>query len=228
MEWYRRYRIMSSIRVLIVDDHLLFRAGLVSLFATCPDFSVVGEASGGEEALILLDRLNPDLILLDVRMPVVGGLETLRRIRAIHPGVHVVMLTASEDENDLFEAIKAGAHGYILKSADPDDFFRQLHGVMQGEAALSGFLTAKILKEMSAASRTTPEVGDLTQREAEVLRLVAEGASNKEIATRLSITENTVKKHLRNILDKLHLQNRTQAATYALREGLLRDEPSKT
>jgi DNA-binding NarL/FixJ family response regulator len=210
---------MAPIRVLLADDHILFRSGLASLLAAQTDFTLVGEASNGEEAANLALALLPDITLLDVRMPVASGLDALRRIRTAMPDALIVMLTASEDDKDLFEAIRLGAQGYLLKNTAPAEFYSYLRGVMRGEAALSGLLAARILSEMSGAARPGAPVEALSQRESEVLGLVADGAANKEIANRLQITENTVKKHLQSILDKLHVQNRTQAAAYALRDG---------
>lgn len=214
---------MPPIRVLIADDHILFRAGVASLFSANNDFALVGAASNGEDAATLALALRPDIILLDVRMPVASGLDALRRIRASWPEARLVMLTASEDDQDLFESVRLGAQGYLLKNTSPADLYSYLKGVMRGEAALSGMLAARLLSEMSGGGRAANE--PLSQRERDVLRLVADGASNKEIAERLQIAENTVKKHLQSILDKLHLQNRTQAAAYALREGVVQRSP---
>jgi DNA-binding NarL/FixJ family response regulator len=211
---------MKPIRLLIADDHLLFRAGLVSLFSAHQDFEVVAEANDGAQAAAQTAQTTPDIVLMDVRMPGMSGIEALQRIKAAAPEQRVIMLTASEDDRDLFEAIKAGANGYLLKNTDPDELFAYVRGSMLGEAAISGRLAARILGEMSRSSaRATAD--DLSEREIEVLRMVADGASNKAIASRLNITENTVKKHLQSILDKLHLQNRTQAAAYALRTGIV-------
>jgi two-component system NarL family response regulator len=214
---------VPPIRVLIADDHILFRAGVASLFSANNDFALVGAASNGEDAATLALALRPDIILLDVRMPVASGLDALRRIRASWPEARLVMLTASEDDQDLFESVRLGAQGYLLKNTSPADLYSYLKGVMRGEAALSGMLAARLLSEMSGGGRAANE--PLSQRERDVLRLVADGASNKEIAERLQIAENTVKKHLQSILDKLHLQNRTQAAAYALREGVVQRSP---
>jgi two-component system NarL family response regulator len=216
---------VSPIRILIADDHILFRSGVASLFAAHSDFVLVGEASDGEEAATLALSLLPDITLLDVRMPVASGLDALRRIRAARPDARIVMLTASEDDNDLFDAVRLGAQGYLLKKTSPAELFAYLRGVMRGEAALSGMLAARILSEMSVPARSGPSAESLSARERDVLRLVADGASNKEIANQLHIAENTVKKHLQSILDKLHVQNRTQAAAYALREGQARRSP---
>jgi DNA-binding NarL/FixJ family response regulator len=211
---------MKKIRVLLADDHLLFRAGLVSLFTEQPDFAVVGQAGSGLQAVAMARALSPDLTLLDVRMPGLSGLDALKQIRAEDQAALVVMLTASEDDDDLFDAVRSGAQGYLLKNTPPNELFSQLHAVMRGEAAISGRLAARLLGELAGRHSADRGLAVLTQRESDVLRLVAVGASNRDIAGQLTITENTVKKHLQSILEKLHVQNRTQAAAYAVREGM--------
>ncbi len=210
---------MDKVRVLLADDHALFRRGLASLLADRDDIEVVGEAGSGQEAIDRAHELMPDVILMDVRMPGLGGLEATRRIKEEMPYVRIVILTVSEDDEDLFAALKNGAQGYLLKNIDPEDLIACIHQVQRGEAPLAPPMASKILKEFSApATRPGPA---LTQRERQVLELVARGDANKEIARHLQISENTVKNHLRNILEKLHLQNRVQAVMYALREGLI-------
>jgi two-component system nitrate/nitrite response regulator NarL len=210
---------MDAIRVLLADDHALFRRGLASLLANREDIEVVGEAASGDEAVERARELMPDVILMDVRMPGGGGLEATRRLKEEMPYVKIVILTVSEDEEDLFAALKGGAQGYLLKNIDPEDLIACIHQVQRGEAPLAPSMATKILREFgSAAPRPGPV---LTQRERQVLELVARGDANKEIARALQISENTVKNHLRNILEKLHLQNRVQAVMYALREGLI-------
>lgn len=211
---------MAPTRVLVADDHLLFRAGLVSLFAGQPDFVIAGEAGNGAEAVELASRLHPDLILLDIRMPGVGGLGALRQIRDGEPDACVVMLTASEDDGDLLEAMKSGARGYLLKNTPPTELFARLQAAMHGELAISGAMAARVLQQLLREPKPPRGAMALSDRELDVLRLVAAGASNRVIANQLTITENTVKKHLQSILEKLHLENRTQAAAYALREGI--------
>lgn len=210
--------------ILLVDDHVLFREGLFSLMQRWEDFEVVGEASTGEEAVQMCRELLPDLVLMDVTMPVMNGLEATRLIMRELPTTRVVMLTMAEDEECLFEAIKSGAAGYILKDAPSRRLHDQLRGVMRGESPLSGAVATKMLAEFNRQSdrQDLPIVDEpLTDREQEVLQLVSEGMSNQEIADALCLSENTVKKHLRNILQKLHLNNRVQAAVYAAREGLI-------
>ncbi|HIC90264.1 MAG TPA: response regulator transcription factor [Anaerolineae bacterium] len=215
---------MEPISVLLVDDHTLFRDGLASLLRTRPTVEVVGGAADGEEALRLARELLPDLVLMDVRMSGMGGLEATRRLKAELPEVKVVMLTMSEDDQDLFESIKAGAQGYILKNTPAEELFGFIERVFAGQAPISGLMAAKMLGEFARPSALSGRgefpCEKLSDREREVLQRVAEGASNREIAMALSISENTVKKHLRNILAKLHLRNRVEAAVYAVQRGL--------
>ncbi|MEJ2013775.1 MAG: response regulator transcription factor [Anaerolineales bacterium] len=213
--------------VLVVDDHVLFRSGLRYIVEKWDDFSIIGEASDGMEALDLARQLCPDLVLMDVAMPGMDGIEAVRRIKTDLPGAHVIMLTVSESEDDLFRALKNGASGYLLKNVKPKTLRSMLNGVLDGEAPLSSRMAAKIVKEFSQGKDDVksriPELGSLTPRETEVLELVAAGLSNSEVANRLVISENTVKKYLHNILEKLQLNNRVEAAVYAVRKGLVRD-----
>jgi len=213
-------------RVLIADDHPLFRDGLRSLLEA-RGIDVVAEARNGREAVEQAKRLKPDVALMDLNMPELGGLDATRLISAEQPEVKVVVLTASEDDADLFEAIKSGAQGYLFKNLDSAEFFRLLDGVAQGEPALTPGLARKLLGEFArppapAATTTPPEAQSLTEREREVLHLLVQGVtSNRDLAQRLVVTENTVKYHLRNILDKLHVQNRAQVVAYAVRHGMI-------
>ena len=222
----------SPIRVLLVDDHALFRKGIASLLAAEPGFEVVGEAGDGLQAVALAKELMPDVIVMDVNMPRASGLDATRKITEALPYVKIVMLTVSEDDQDLFDAVRCGAHGYLLKKIEPKALFDTLRGVMRGEASISRMMAAKLMGEIrrDAANRTGSGANPnpaLSPREIGVLELVTEGKSNKEIAATLGIAENTVKNHLKNILEKLHLENRVQAATFALREGLLNKPPKK-
>lgn len=216
---------MNPVNVLIVDDQVLFREGLVSLLETQPDFTVVGEAGDGEEAVAKARELQPDLILMDINMPRMGGLEATRLIRRETPTARIVMLTVSDADDDLFEAIKAGAIGYLLKNLRARNLFDRLRGVFQGEVALSPVIAARVLDEFARNRQreVEPSAGstELTDRERTVLQMVISGASNKEIAAALEIAESTVKRHMHNILEKLHLENRVQAAAYAVRRGLI-------
>ncbi len=215
------------LRILLVDDHVLFRKGLAALLAARPDMQVVGEAGDGLEAIDMARDTLPDVILMDINMPKCDGLEATRQIKREIPLVTIVMLTVSEDDKHLFEAIKSGAQGYLLKNLEPYQLYDLLESLSRGEAPLSGVIAAKILKEFtrsSPASSKEPQVLDeLTSRESTILQLIAEGLTNAEIATHLVVSENTVKIHVRNILEKLHLQNRIQAAVYAVRQGLVDD-----
>jgi DNA-binding NarL/FixJ family response regulator len=218
---------MNELRVLLADDHSLFRKGVAALLKSRRDFEVVGEASDGLEAIERARELVPDVILMDIGMPKCNGLEAVRVIKHELPHVHIIMLTISDDDRSLFTAIKNGADGYLLKTLEPKELYEMLARVRSGEAPISGVLAGKILQEfrqMKQGGAAPPEQSEeLTTREIEILELVVQGATNSEIATSLCITENTVKIHLRNILEKLHLQNRIQAAVYAVRQGLVRD-----
>ena len=212
------------VKVLVVDDHALFRSGITHLLNEQEDFEVVGEARHGAEAVEKVEDLMPDLILMDIYMPEMGGLEATRRIKGLLPYVKVVILTASEKDENIFEAVKAGAQGYLEKKIEPEPFLRLLREVMRGEALISSLTATKILYEYTniagrEAERVIPEE-QLSPREEEVLALLAGGTTNREIASSLGISDNTVKNHLRNIMDKLHLKNRVQAATFAIRKSL--------
>jgi len=214
-------------RILLVDDHVLFRKGVAALLAPRPDMQVVGEAGDGLEAIEAARRLMPDVILMDIGMPNCDGLAATRCIKREMPHVKIIMLTVSDDDQHLFEAIKCGAQGYLLKNLEPDQLHNMLESISRGEAPLYGVIAARILKEFTKPALGTPRdaeiVDQLTPREIEILELVVDGKTNREIASALVISENTVKIHLRNILEKLHLQNRIQAAVYAVRQGLIED-----
>jgi DNA-binding NarL/FixJ family response regulator len=209
---------MDRIRVLLVDDHQLFRRGVASLLAGRDDIEVVGEANNGAEAVERARELMPDVILMDIKMPEMDGLSATKQLKAEMPYVRIIMLTVSETDEDLFEAIKAGASGYLLKNVDPDYLIACVQQVQRGEVPIAPTMAAKILRELTAPAESSSQA--LTGRERQVLELLAGGLANKEIAFTLKISENTVKNHLRNILEKLHLQNRVQAALYAVRMGL--------
>lgn len=212
---------MNPLRVLLVDDHPLFRDGIATLLAMKPEMEVVGEAGSGEEAIAKARELRPDLILMDIQMPGMNGLEATRRIKAEMPETRIVMLTVSDDDEDVIEAVRCGAQGYLLKSLDSETFFDLLAGLAHGEAAIPPGLAWRVLQQVGGEAPPAPEAEPLTEREVDVLRLVAEGYSNQQIARALNLSEHTVRFHLRNILGKLHAQSRTEAATRALREGLI-------
>jgi two-component system nitrate/nitrite response regulator NarL len=216
--------VMNSLRILLVDDHLLFRKGLARLLDAQPDFEVVGEARDGLEAVEQAQALHPDVVLMDIRMPGCDGLEATRRIKVQMPDVRVVMLTVSDDDQDLATAVRYGADGYLLKDLLPETLFQQLRGLKSGQAPISRAMTGKLFRQLAQRSRPTvrPAAIDvLSARESEVLALVVSGCSNREIAGELGITRNTVKNHLRNILVKLGVKNRAQAAAYAVSHGLV-------
>lgn len=221
----------SRLRVLLVDDQPLFRKALASLINSQLDMTVVGEGEDGQEALDRVRSVRPDIIVMDVNMPRASGPDGVRAIRQAGFDTKIVMLTISEDDDDLFESIKAGANGYLLKNVRPEVLFEDLRGVMRGEAPIAPGIASKLLDALRAggfplkgasgggAAGAGAEETLLTRREQEILQLVASGLSNKEIAARLTITEGTVKNHVHNALEKLHLSNRTQAAAYAVSHG---------
>lgn len=216
---------MKTIRVLLADDHRLFRRGVMAALAEHPEFQIVGEATDGLQAIAMARELTPDIILMDISMPGMNGLEATRQIKANLPEVKVVILTIGEEDDNLFEAIKSGAQGYLLKDVEPQYLVEKLRGVCRGEAPISKTAATKILSEFSRQAQEA-DAGDrsktaLTAREKEVLGLVAGGTTNKEIASALGISPSTAKNHLQNILAKLHLENRVQVAAYALRKGLV-------
>ena len=218
----------GAIRVLIVDDHAIVRDGICALLATKPDVEVVGEAGNGREAVSKAQCLQPDVILMDLMMPEMDGIEAIRRIVAHRPGARILVLTSFAADDKVFPAIKAGAMGYLLKDSESEDLVRAIHQVYRGESSLHPQIARKLLQELSSPPQPppTPEpvsgppVDPLTEREVQVLQLLARGLSNREIADQLVIVEGTVRAHVSNILSKLHLVSRTQATLYALREGL--------
>lgn len=223
---------VGAIRVFIVDDHAVVRDGIRSLLATEPDIKVVGEAENGRDAVSKAQRLQPDIILMDLVMPEMDGIEAIRRILARQPEARILVLTSFTAENKVFPAIKAGAMGYLLKDTGSEELVRAIHQVYRGESSLHPKIARMLLQEMSAERPTRdvghrprlpgrpPTVDPLTEREMEVLKLVARGRSNREIAHQLLVADGTVRTHVSNILGKLHLASRTQATLYALREGL--------
>ena len=220
---------METIRVLLADDHTLFRRALADLINRQPGFHVVAEAANGAEAVKQAVRLKPDLVLMDIHMPELDGIQATQQLASKLSDTRIVMLTVSEEDQDLFKAIQAGAHGYLLKKIEPESLFELLRGVFRGEAPLSRNTAMKILKRISergAETITATPAEALTERELEVLKLLATGKTNKEIGAQLNIAENTVKNHLKNILAKLHLENRVQAAAMAVRQGLVPKDPA--
>ncbi len=214
-------------RVLIADDHALIRRALQSLLHE-QGHDVVGQAHNGQEALELTLSSRPDVVLMDLAMPVMSGLTATRLISAQWPESKVVMLTASEDDDDLLEAVKAGASGYLNKNIESDQFFDLLERLIRGEPALPAALAPRVLDEFARADAAVPPHEQLTRRERDVLELMAEGVtSDRELAERLFVSENTVKYHLKNVFGKLHTRNRSQVVAYAYRYGLVGDELSR-
>jgi two-component system, NarL family, response regulator LiaR len=210
----------TSIRVLIADDHAVVREGIRAFLTTKPGMAVVGEASNGAEAVEAALRLQPDVILMDLLMPEVDGISAIRQIRAAQPDARVLVLTSFATDDQVFPAIKAGALGYLLKDSGPADLIQAIQQVHRGESSLHPAIARKVLQMLSQPTPQPPTTDPLTEREVDVLRLIAQGRSNGEIATTLKVSEGTVRTHVSSILAKLHLASRTQAALYALREGL--------
>jgi len=218
---------MEKIKVLVVDDHTLFRRGIAAVLASEESLEVVGEAADGLEAIEKAKEIVPGVILMDLNMPRCSGLEAIQALQAEMPQVNVLVLTVSEMETDLFASVKFGARGYLLKKAEPEELIHAIIHIAQGGVIVSPLMAAKLLaefKDLTAGVEKAPVEeanADLSPREGEVLHLVAQGATNKEIADSLFISENTVKTHLKSIMEKLHLANRSQAAAYAVKKGLV-------
>jgi DNA-binding NarL/FixJ family response regulator len=216
----------DAIRVLIVDDHALFRRGLEMVLEQEDDVEVVGEAGDGAEAIEKAQELMPDVVLMDVRMPRRSGIEATQTIKDLIPHAKILMLTISDEEADLYDAIKAGANGYLLKEISIEEVANAIRSVAQGQSLISPSMASKLLNEFATMVKRADEKQQvptprLTEREMEVLKLVAKGHNNRDIAKELYISENTVKNHIRNILEKLHLHSRMEAVVYAVREKLL-------
>lgn len=216
---------LDTIRVFLCDDHTLFRQGIKKLLTLEKDIKVVGEADNGQDMISMLKKKGPDVILLDIGMPQMNGVTATYKVKKIMPHVEIVILTVYEDEPHIFEAIKAGAKGYLLKDVSIDDLLRAIRKVYKGEALIQPVIAAKVLKEFAMLDKKKIKEGDrfyneLTEREKEILRLIALGGTNKEIAKKLGIAEKTVKNHISNIFQILHVNNRTKAALYAIDKKL--------
>jgi NarL family two-component system response regulator LiaR len=209
-----------TIRILVADDHAIVRKGIQAVLEIVPDIEVVGEAANGREAVAQAAALGPDVILMDLVMPVTDGIEAIGQIRDYQPEARILVLTTFAGEDKILPAIKAGALGYHLKDSRPEDLVRAIRQVYRGESSLHPLIARKVLEELSRPSDRPPTRDPLTPREVEVLRLLAQGLGNPEIAEKLVITEATVRTHVSNITSKLHVASRTQAALYALREGI--------
>jgi DNA-binding NarL/FixJ family response regulator len=213
----------NKVRLVVVDDHALFRAGLISLLSEMDGLQVVGEAGNGEEALDVIRQTQPELVLLDVNMPVMDGVGTVRALRKQGSSVRILMLTISKNEEDLLGAITAGADGYLLKNAEPDELRRAILLVHQGMSVLSPHVTRQVLNAVSVEPLRPPDMG-LSSREMDVLECLSSGMTTHQIGDRLFISENTVKTHVRHILEKLEASNRAEAVSKALQLGLLKQE----
>jgi NarL family two-component system response regulator LiaR len=213
------------INILIADDHAIVRKGLVALIESEPGMELVGEAADGVEVVQKAKTLRPDVVLLDLMMPRQDGLAAIAQIKQNDPNIRILVLTSFADDDKVFPAIKAGALGYLLKDSSPQQLLQAIYDVYQGQASLHPVIARKLIGELNRPPLELPPAGEpLTEREVDVLRLIAQGLSNMDIATELSISERTVRTHITHILDKLHLANRTQAALYAMREGLINSE----
>jgi len=217
--------VTENIRVLIADDHPLIREGLRGLLAAEPGLELVGEAADGSEAVEKTALLRPDVILLDLLMPVKSGIEAIIEIKENDPEARILVLTSFADDEQVFPALRSGALGYLLKDSSPQDLLRAIRSVYRGESSLHPTIARRLVQQFSQPAVDSSPENPLTQREVEVLKLVAQGLSNQNIADELVVSERTVGKHVGNILEKLHLANRTQAALYALREGLSTLDP---
>ena len=214
----------DAIRVLICDDHALFRRGLIMVLESEEGIDVVAQAEDGEEAIEKAEEAAPDVVLMDVRMPRMSGIEATRAIADAVPTAKILMLTVSDEEEDLYEAVKAGATGYLLKEISIEEVANAIRAVVTGQSLISPSMASKLLSEFNNLAKQAQQkvlVPKLTDRELQVLKLVAQGMSNREVAEELFISENTVKNHVRNILEKLHLHSRMEAVVYAVREKLL-------
>jgi NarL family two-component system response regulator LiaR len=211
---------MKKIRLLVADDHPLIREGLRTLLSTEPDLELIGEASDGIEVVEKATKLNPDIILMDLVMPKKDGLQAIIEIKQINPNISILVLTSFSEEDKVFPAIRAGALGYLLKDALPEELLKAIHEVYRGMPSLHPSIALQLLREINRPSELSKTDNPLSERELEVLRFIAQGLTNQEIAARLVLSEWTVRTHVRNILTKLHLANRTQAALFAMREGI--------
>lgn len=213
---------MEQIKVLIADDHPVVREGLFAMLNRQPDFKVIGEAKDGVEAVEMARRLEPDVVLMDLRMPGVDGVEAMRQIRSTNPDIKFIILTTYSDDEYIFSGIEAGARAYLLKDAPREELFKAIRAVYKGESLIQPVVASRLIDRFAELSRKAPSGEQLTERELEILQLMAKGAANKEISAQLSIAESTVKTHISNIFQKLGVNDRTEAVTEALRRGIIR------
>jgi DNA-binding NarL/FixJ family response regulator len=213
---------VGAIKILIADDHPVVREGLCAMLSREVDFDVVGEARDGVEAVNKTKELNPDVVLMDLRMPEMDGVEAMRQIRSAMPNVKFIILTTYSDDEYIFSGIEAGARAYLLKDAPREDLFKAIRAVHRGESLIQPVVASKLLDRFSELSRRTPSGEGLSERELEILQLMAKGAANKEISAQLNIAQSTVKTHIANIFQKLGVNDRTEAVTQALKKGIIR------
>jgi DNA-binding NarL/FixJ family response regulator len=212
---------VETIKILIADDHPVVREGLIAMLSREGDFKVVGEAKDGVEAMNKAKELSPDVVLMDLRMPEMDGVEAMRQIRPTMPDVKFIILTTYSDDDYIFSGIEAGARAYLLKDAPREDLFKAIRSVYRGESLIQPVVASKLLDRFSQLSRRTPAGDELSERELEVLCLMAKGAANKEISSELNIAQSTVKTHITNIFQKLGVNDRTEAVTKALKKGII-------
>jgi DNA-binding NarL/FixJ family response regulator len=213
---------VGAIKILIADDHPVVREGLFAMLSREVDFEVVGEAKDGVEAVNKTKELSPDVVLMDLRMPDMDGVEAMRQIKSAMPDVKFIILTTYSDDEYIFSGIEAGARAYLLKDAPREDLFKAIRAVYRGESLIQPVVASKLLDRFSELSRGTPSGEGLSERELEILQLMAKGAANKEISAQLSIAQSTVKTHIANIFQKLGVNDRTEAVTHALKKGIIR------
>lgn len=212
---------MEVIKILIADDHPVVREGLFAMLSREPDFDVVGEAKDGGDAVNKTNELNPDVVLMDLRMPEMDGVEAMRQIKAVRPDVKFIILTTFSDDEYIFSGIEAGARAYLLKDAPREELFKAIRAVYRGESLIQPVVASKLLDRFTELSRRAPSGEELSGREVEILQLMAKGAANKEISAQLSISQSTVKTHISSIFQKLGVNDRTEAVTQALRKGII-------
>jgi DNA-binding NarL/FixJ family response regulator len=211
----------QPIRVCLVDDHTMVRRGMKVLLDEYEDIQVVGEAANGLKAIELVDQVEPDVVLIDLAMPVMDGIEAIKRIIALHPDERIIVLTSFAGDDKLFEAIRAGAMGYLVKDAQPDELVQSIRNVCSGEPSLNPTIAWRLLRGMTGTETTKRPAEELSEREIEVLRLLTKGKTDQEIAQQLVLTDVTIRTHISRILSKLGLKNRVQAALYGIRSGLV-------
>lgn len=219
---------MSEIRILLADDHTVLRQGMAQALESQPDLTVVAQASTGEEAVALAEQHQPDVILMDINMPKLDGVAAAQQITAVHPQIGIIILTMYRRDEYVFKAIKAGARGYLLKEVELEELLNAIRSVSQGEAVIDPAIAGRVLAELRQPRQAQAATSELAERDLEILQLVAQGLSNQEVADKLFLAEKTIRNRLSTIFKQLHLENRTQAALYALRKGLIDEETAES